>query len=58
MRLITRHNKGFKYEHELTTVRRFEAWINNAVSYAILYTAVAAISLACLFGVATVITLA
>ena len=34
MTRITRHNKQFKYEYELTPMRRFTDWLDNAVGYA------------------------
>ena len=36
MRAITRHNKQFKYEYELTTTRRITDWLDNNIGYAIL----------------------
>ena len=35
MNRVTRHNKGFKYEYEVTPKRRFTDWLDKAVSSAI-----------------------
>jgi len=35
MKRICRHDKGFKYEYELTPMRRFTDWLDKAVGYAI-----------------------
>jgi len=43
MKRVTRHNKQFKYEYELTPMRRFTDWLDNAISYAILGSAALAI---------------
>ena len=45
MTRITRHNKPFKYEYELTPMRRFERWVDSAVSYAILLTTIFALTM-------------
>ena len=40
----TRHNKGFKYEYELTPMRRFNDWLDKAVGYAIVIAITVAIT--------------
>ena len=35
MNRVTRYNKGFKYEYELTPMRRFTDWLDNAIGYGI-----------------------
>jgi len=50
MNRVTRYNKGFKYEYELTPMRRFTDWLDKAVSYAI----VIAITVAVVMTVITV----
>ena len=45
MNRVSRHNKGFKYEYELTPMRRFTDWLDNAVSYAIVISIVAILAM-------------
>ena len=44
MNRVTRHNKGFKYEYELTPMRRFTDWLDKAVGYAIVIAILVAIT--------------
>ena len=50
MNRVTRHNKGFKYEYELTPMRRFTDWLDKAIGYAI----VGAITVAVVMTIVTV----
>ena len=40
MKVITKENKGFNYNYELTPMRRFYSWLDCAVPVAILTTLV------------------
>ena len=40
MKVITKENKGFNYNYELTPMRRFYSWLDYAVPVAIITTLV------------------
>ena len=38
MNRVTRYNKGFKFEYEMTPIRKFWDVVENVVNYALLIT--------------------